>query len=84
MDNPQYITQISGDWLRQVSRNTNLKAGPGIKISPDGDGLKVEIDQETFKQWLWSAVIHRLFYATPALGLCPLSNLDSIILDPGL
>lgn len=84
MDAPQYITQITAEWLKRVTQNTNLKAGPGIKITPDGDGLKIELDQDTFKQWLWSAVRRELFYATPPLGVCPLSNLGDIVLDPGL
>lgn len=84
MEVPEHITQISATWLRKVEKNTNLKAGPGIKITPDGDGVKIELDQDVFKQWLWSAVVHQLFYATPPLGVCPLTNLGDIILDPGL
>lgn len=84
MEAPRYITQISGDWIRKVDQQTNQKAGPGIKIEPDGDGVKISIDQDAFKQWLWAAVRRQLFYATPPLGLCPLSNLGDIILDPGL
>lgn len=83
METPRYITQITSDWLREVTRNTNLKAGPGIKITPDGDGLKIEIDQDTFKQWIWSAVKHRIMFATPPLGLVPIADLGSISLDPG-
>lgn len=83
-DNPRYITQISSEWLDRVSRNTNLKPGPGIKLTPDGDGLKVEIDQEVFKQWIWAAVTHGLIYATPPLGVVPLSNIGDVSLDPGV
>lgn len=89
MECPRYITQITGEWLREVSRCTNLKAGPGIKITPDGDGVKIELDQDSFKQWLWAAIKGGLYNCPPGgAGPCTpgvqLSNLGSLILDPGL
>lgn len=80
METPRYITQISSDWIQRVTQATNLKPGPGIKITPDNDGIKIEVDQDALKQWLWTYIKN----ATTAVNTVTLSNLDSIILDPGL
>jgi hypothetical protein len=80
METPRYITQISSDWIKQVSQATNLKPGPGIKITPDNDGIKIEVDQDELKQWLWTYIKN----ATNTTNSVTLSNLSNVILDPGL
>jgi len=78
-DNPQYITQISSDWIKKVSRHSNLIPGPGIKITHESDGVKIEVDQETFKQWIWKWINSY----THTSNTKQLSELQNIILDPG-
>lgn len=80
---PKNFAQIGPEWILKVEHGINLKPGAGIKIDPDGDGFKISLDQDAFKQWVWSAVKHGIIYATPPLGLAPLSDLGSIPLDPG-
>lgn len=84
---PQYITQIDKDWFRKVDRATNLKAGKGIKIEQDGDGLRLEMDPEVFKQWLWTCIYRDMIYAPPGGDApcrpnIPLGNLKNILVDP--
>lgn len=79
-DNPRYITQLTSDWIKRVSKAANLKAGNGIKLTPDGDGVKVEIDQETFKQWIWTWIKRG---TTTAVNTITLSDIGSVSLDPG-
>lgn len=83
---PQYITQIGKDWFLKVDKATNLKAGKGIKIEPECDGFRIELDPEVFKQWLWTCVYRDMIEAPPGGGACrpgiPLANLNNILVDP--
>ena len=86
---PKNFAQIGPEWILKVEHGINLKPGPGIKIDPDGDGFKVSVDQDAFKQWLWAAIKGGLYYCPPGgAGPCTpgvqLSNLGSLLLDPGL
>lgn len=80
METPRYITQISSEWLNRVTQAANLKPGPGIKLTPDNDGIKIEIDQEVFKQWFWAYVKANTISATNTITLADTAD---VVLDPG-
>ena len=78
METPKYITQISGEWLRDVARKTNLKSGIGISIVPDNDGVRIEIDQNSLKMMMYAYIKK----ATTAANSVSLSDISSVNLDP--
>jgi len=52
MDVPRYITGISRADLAKMYAVANMQVGPGIKIQPSGENVKIYVDENQLKQWI--------------------------------
>jgi len=54
MNTPRYITEISKDWFKSVSKAANLESGPGLKVEEYESGRKIVIDETQFKLMVYA------------------------------
>ena len=50
----KYIAQMTRDDLKKIAALTNITVEPGVKITPTSNGLKIGIDKQQLKLWLWT------------------------------
>ena len=52
----KYITQLKSEDMNRMIKVSRIKAGNGIKLDFDGDGVVVSIDKEALKYMIWSYI----------------------------
>ena len=51
---PNHITELKRADFEEIARSTKLPSGRGIRIAPQNDSIKIEIDENEFKRMIWA------------------------------
>jgi len=62
----KYITQLTAEDIRKMLAAGNVKAGEGITIENDGNGLTISLDKEKLIEYIWCYV--RAHVITDSVG----------------
>ena len=71
---PQHITSLSRADLQELADLTNLTVGPGILITRQNGGIRIEVNQAQLCRWI------RAFIQNGGTT-CSLDQIDTISLD---
>ena len=52
--NEKYFSALTREDLKRLAACTNITFEPGIKIDHTANGLKIGIDKQQLKLWIWT------------------------------
>ena len=52
--NEKYLSELTREDLKRIAACTNISFAPGVTIDRTANGIKIGIDKQQLKLWMWT------------------------------